>query len=186
MRYFFRRCVPSFDRVLLVESGSRRIFDEFLPGLPALFGEPAAMDLVTCYPGEPAGYRREAGRVYRVTDYSGRAGRRRLYRELAARGYRVAVIICSGEPIMMKWKWALAVRLPVKVLVVNENSDCFWLDWGNWRTISRFVAFRSGFSGAGAVRMLARVAVFPFTLAYLLLYTAMVHIRRHIRRKVHA
>ena len=29
---------------------------------------------------------------------------------------------------MTKWKWALAFRLPVKVLVVNENGDFFWFD----------------------------------------------------------
>ena len=47
---------------------------------------------------------------------------------------------------MTKWKWALALRLPVKVLVVNENGDFFWFDRANWRTIRHFVLFRAGLS----------------------------------------
>ena len=67
------------------------------------------------------------------------------------------------------------------MLIVNENGDYFWLDRGNWRIIRRFVLFRSGLSGAGAVRTLARLAAFPFTLTYLMLYTAWVHLRRKVR-----
>ena len=178
MRYFFRRRIPPFDRVLLIESGSRHVFEKFMPRFYAWFGDEITADLVTCYPGEPNGYRRASGKVYRVTDYADRAGRKRLYRKLSAGKYNVAAMICSGEPIMAKWKWMLAARLPAKVLVVNENSDYFWLDWGNWRTIRQFIGFRSGLTGAGALRTLARVVVFPAGLAYLLLYTAMIHIRR--------
>jgi hypothetical protein len=74
-------------------------------------------------------------------------------------------MICSGEPIMTKWKWALAVRLPVKVLVVNENGDFFWFDRANWRTVRRFVLFRAGLSGGDAVRTIGRILVFPISSA---------------------
>ena len=36
------------------------------------FGQDVEMDLVTCYAGEPAGFR---GRIYNVNDYGGAAGR---------------------------------------------------------------------------------------------------------------
>jgi hypothetical protein len=135
------------------------------------------IDLVTCYAGAPAGV--EA--VYRVTDYRGRAGRRNLHRVLSATGYSILGMVCSAEPIMTKWKWDLAARMPAKVLVINENADYFWLDWGHWRTICHFVLFRAGLTGAGSGRTLARLLAFPFTLAYLLLYAAKVHARRALR-----
>ena len=140
------------------------------------YGESVPIDLVTCYPGAPAGVER----VYRVTDYRGDRGR--LYRELAGGGYSIMGILCSGEPIMTKWKWALALRLPLKVFVINENGDYFWLDRGHWRSIRHFVLFRAGLTGAGALRTLGRLIAFPFTLAYLLLYASTVHIWRAVRR----
>jgi hypothetical protein len=183
MRYFFRRRIPELNRVLFIESGSRSIFENVLP---RLYPEGSNMraDLITCYPGRPAAFRARQGVVWRVTDYAGPHARSLLLRQLAANRYRVAVMICSGEPIMTKWKWMLAARLPVKVLVVNENCDYFWLDYGSWRIIRHFILYRAGLSGASAVSTCGRLALFPFTIAYLLLYTAMVHLRRRTR-KVH-
>jgi len=117
-------------------------------------------------------------RVFSIHHYRGRAGRRRLYRELRSLGYSVMGILCAGEPIMTKWKWALALRLPVKVFVVNENVDFFWLDYSQWRTIRHFILYRTGLAGAGAVRTLVRFLMFPFTVLYLLLFAAAVHLRR--------
>ncbi len=177
MRYFFRRRVPEFTRVLVIESGSRGVVERILP---ALYERPAQrVDLATCFAGSPRGFDTERGAVYRVNEYAGR--RRRLVAELAANRYTIGVILCTGEPIMTKWKWLLAARLPVKVLVVNENGDYFWLDYSNWRIVRHFVLVRAGLSGAGAVTTLGRLLVFPFTVAYLLLYTAIVHLRRKVR-----
>jgi hypothetical protein len=179
MRYFLRRRVPEFSRVLLIESGSREILEELLP---RLYNNHPGMkaDLITCYAGVPAGFDSSTGTVYRVTDYAGRDSRRQLYDKLSAKAYTIAIILCSGEPIMTKWKWMLGARLPVKVLVVNENVDYFWLDYSNWRTIRHFVLYRGGLTGAGAVSTIARLLLFPFTLFYLLLYTAIVHLRRKV------
>jgi len=181
MRYFFRQRVPTFDRVLLVESGSRHIPEYLLPILRRAWRPDLIADLVTCYSGLPAGFPPQT-RVFFIHDYPGRAGRRRLYDELRSLRYSVMGILCSGEPIMTKWKWALAFRLPVKVFVVNENVDFFWLDYSQWRTIRHFILYRAGLAGAGAVRTLARLLMFPFTVLYLLLFAAAVH----LRRKVHS
>jgi hypothetical protein len=174
VRYFLRRRQPPVSRILLVESGSRRLIEQVLPGLRRTYGEGTPIDLATCFPGTPQGI----GEVYRVTDCRGRAGRRGLYRTLAANRYAILGIVCSAEPIMTKWKWALAARLPAKVFVVNENGDYFWLDRGHWRAILHFVLFRAGLTGSGAARTLGRLLVFPVTLLYLLLYAAAVHILR--------
>jgi hypothetical protein len=167
--------------VLLVESGSRYLFDDLIPGLWEIYGERLRLDLVTCFAGTPKGFRPDRGEVYRVIDFAGRPGRKRLYRILAANGYTVTGIICAGEPIMTKWKWVLALRIPAKTFVLNENGDYFWLDWSHWRTIRHFVAFRAGLSGARGIRTLVRLAFFPLTLLYLLIYAAVVHLRRKVQ-----
>ena len=91
-------------------------------------------------------------------------------------------IVCSAEPVMTKWKWALALRIPAKIFIINENGDYFWLDRKNLGPLRRFVLYRSGLTEAGAVRTLARVISFPFTLLYLILYATAVHARRALRR----
>ena len=68
-----------------------------------------------------------------------------------------------------------------KIFVVNENADFFWLDWGHWKTITHFVSFRAGITGAAAVPTLARMLFFPVTFLYLLLFAGAVHLRRRIR-----
>jgi hypothetical protein len=184
VRYFLTRRQPEVSRLLLVESGPRYLFEGLIPGIRESYGPSVFVDLVTCYPGLPAGFDPATTTVYRVSDYRGRAGRSRLYRELAANRYSVAGIICSAQPIMTKWKWALTLRLPAKVFILNENGDYFWLDYAHWRVIRHFVLYRAGLAGAGAVRTLARLFLFPATLLYLLLYATTVHGRRVLRRGV--
>ncbi len=75
----------------------------------------------------------------------------------------------------------LAARLPGKVFVLNENGDYFWMDHGHLATIRYFILFRAGLTGSGAVRTLARVVLFPFSLLYLILYAITVHLRRSLR-----
>ena len=178
MRYFFTRRQPQVSRILLVESGSRYLLEGIISGIRGTYGEDVFVDLVTCYPGLPAGFRAATTTVYRVSDYRGRAGRARLYGELARNGYSILGVICSAEPIMTKWKWSLAARLRAKVFILNENGDYFWVDYGHWPVIRHFALFRVGLAGAGAVRTLARLALFPFTLLFLLSYAAAVHLTR--------
>jgi hypothetical protein len=180
MRYFLRRSFPPFSRVLLIESGSRDLFENLLPKFYEAHPGMRA-DLVTCYAGAPKSFRADQGAVYRVTDYPDGHSRKRLYKELAANRYTILGVICSAEPIMTKWKWMLAARLPGKVFVLNENGDYFWLDRGHLSNIRYFILFRAGLTGAGAVRTLARVVLFPFTLLYLILYAATIHFRRALR-----
>jgi len=181
VRYFFTRRLPEANAILLVESGSRALVEGLIPGLRATWGDEIPIDLVTCYPTLPRGFHAGNTRLYPVTGYRGRQGRARLYRELAANRYALLGIVCSGEPLMTKWKWSLALRIPAKVFVINENGDYFWLDRGHLGPLREFVLYRSGLAGAGAVRTLVRLLSFPFTLAYLLLYATVVHTRRALR-----
>jgi hypothetical protein len=178
LRYFFRRHLPASSRILLIESGSRHLIEGVIPTLHRAFGEAVEIDLVTCFPGVPRGFE---GKVFRVTDYGGASGRDRLLADLARQDYRLAGMICAAEPIMTKWKWWLALRVPAKFFILNENGDYFWFDWGHRRMIARFAAYRAGLTGSAAVPALARFLMFPLTLAYLILYACTVHLRRRIR-----
>jgi hypothetical protein len=164
-----------------VESGSRYLLEDLLPGIYGNHPELTACDVLTCFPGQPKTLDQKRGRVWRLSDYPGRAGRARLFEELRSRHYTVLGIVCSGEAIMTKWKWAAALRLPAKVFILNENGDYFWFDRGNLGTIRHFVLFRMGLAGGEAVTTLLRLALFPFTLTYLLLFAAYVHLRRWAR-----
>ena len=183
MRYFLTGRLPETTSILLVESGSRGLVEKVIPGLRQSWGEDISIDLVSCFATLPQGFRAETTRIFRVSDYQGRAGRRRLYRELKQRRYSLMGIVCSGEPLMTKWKAALAWQVPAKIFVINENGDYFWLDRKHLKPIRQFVLLRAGMGDAGAVRTLVSLLSFPFTLLYLLLYASVVHTRRALRNK---
>lgn len=178
MLWFFRRSVPETNRVLLVESGARQIAERVLPILRRNHGPQVSVDLVTCYPGLPKGYP-ESTVVFRTPEHPDRTA---LFRTIAAGDYPLLGIICSGEPILLKWKLVLAARLRAKVFIINENADYFFLDYSNWHTLVRLGLDRAGLAGPSAARNLASLALFPLTLAYLLLYAAWVHSVRAARR----
>lgn len=181
MRYVLTGRQPEAAAILLVESGSRGILERLLPPLQKSWGAGLPIDLVSCYATLPKGFPPET-RLYRVSDYRGSEGRGKLYRTLAENRYSHVGIVCSAEPLMTKWKWMLAARLPAKIFMINENADYFWLDRVHFSNIREFVLLRTGLAGSGAVRILTRLFSFPFTFLYLLLYATTVHARRALRR----
>jgi hypothetical protein len=182
VRYFITGRLPKVNAILLVESGTRGLIEGLIPGLRQTWGNEIFIDLVTCYATLPDGFDAATTRIYRVSDYRGREARGKLYRQLAQNRYALMGIVCSGEPVMTKWKWMLALRIPAKIFIINENGDYFWLDRRHFGPLRQFVLFRSGLAGAGAVRTLLRLVSFPFTLLYLLLYATAVHTRRAFRK----
>ena len=82
---------------------------------------------------------------------------------------------------MTKWKWLLALRIPAKVFIINENGDYFWIHRENVAILREFVLTRMGLEGAGAIRTLGRLLAFPFAFLYLILYAFAAHARRAIR-----
>ena len=185
MRYFFGSRGPTLvkppSRMLLVESGARQILDNGIAKLRTIYGNNTQFDLLTCLPGLPPGLDPGQTRVFRVTDCRSRADRRRLLSELRSQHYRLLGIVCSAEPVMTPWKFVVSLALPAKVLVFNENADFFWLDWNHRQAIRQFVFYRAGLMDDSAVRKLARLAAFPFVLAFLLLFAGWVHVRRGLR-----
>ncbi len=180
MRGFFSRRQPELRRILLIESGGRNLLNDYLPQLVRVHGGAVSTDLLTCFAGLPEGFQESTGAVFRVSDYRSPEARSALVAEFRANRYDALGMICSGEPIMTKWKWMLALRLPVKVFVLNENGDMFWLDFAHWPILRHFILFRAGLTGAGAVPTLVRLLLLPLSLAYLVGYAAWQHLKRRI------
>lgn len=176
-----RRRVPPLGRVLLVESGGRHLSEKLIPHFREAWKPDLEVDLVTCFAGLPASF--GDGRVFRVSDYATPEARAALAQELRNRQYAVVAILCTAEPVMTKWKWWLAAKLPAKLLIVNENGDYFWFDRTNAAVIAKFVLYRAGLTGAGAAGAVARLVFFPFTLLYLISYAGWAHARRRIRNR---
>jgi hypothetical protein len=181
---FFSKRIPHLDRVVLVESGPRRLFDGFVGDLYRIHGEHIRVDLVTCFGGTPEGFREANGKVYRVRDYPGWEGAKRMALELRASGPTVLGIICAGVPVMMKWKWMLALALRSKVFILNENQDYFWVDYSQWKTIWHFAAFRAGLTGANSVLLPVRLLLYPFGMGLLAGYALWMHGRRWMRLRM--
>jgi hypothetical protein len=181
VRYFFTRRGPSHTRLLLIESGSRTLAEAIHPHLRSSLGPDLPIDLVTCYAGLPKGFSPDTV-IYRVTDYNSPDGRRELFRLLRSRNYSTAGMICSAESIMTKWKWLIALRLPAKFFILNENGDYFWVHRENISIIRQFVLVRLGLAGAGAIRTIGRLLIFPFSVLFLLLYAFAAHSGRILRR----
>jgi hypothetical protein len=183
MKWVISQKEPTGSRILLIESGSRSILEGIITHLRANWGEGMPIDLVTCYDGRPAGLD-ENTQIFHVAGYGTPELRRKLAAELRGRDYAYAGMICAAEPIMSKWKWWLAAKVPAKFFLINENGDYFWLNRLHLPAMRGFVMVRMGLAGAGAIRTLGRLIVFPFAILYLLLYTGAVHLRRFLRVKL--
>jgi hypothetical protein len=182
LKYFFRPYLaPTVTKILLVESGSRPILEGLIPSLKRVYGADLKIDLCTCFPGAPAGLAPDA-RIYRTADYPNAATRKALFRELRGNGYQALGTICSGEPIMTKWKWTLIFRVDTHAFLINENGDFVWFDREHSAVLANYAQTRLGLEGSGAVRILARIALLPFSLMYLYLFALKVHARRAWRQ----
>jgi hypothetical protein len=184
VRYFLSRRAVPVTGVLLIESGSRSLIEALLPHLRETWARAVPIDLVTCFGGLPAGFGLE-NKIYRVADYPTPESRKELVRQLRARNYSMVGVICSTEPIMTKWKWMIALRLPAKVFIINENGDYFWLNRDHAALVRQFCLIRMGLHGEGSMRTIGRLLIFPFSLLFLLLYAFAAHAGRIVRQILH-
>jgi hypothetical protein len=181
MKYVLSRAEPQGTRILLIESGSRALMEHTTALLIDTWATAYRFDLLTCYGGLPTGFP-EGGDIFRVHDYPTPERRQELIRELQSRDYAYLGLICSAEPIMTKWKWLIALRVPAKVFIINENGDYFWLNRENASVVREFALVRAGLYGSDAIHTIARLLAFPFAVLYLLLYALAAHARRAVRR----
>ena len=158
MRYFLSGRLPQVTSILLVESGTRGLLEGLIPGLRQAWGDQINIDLVTCYATLPKGFEAHNTRLFRIGDYRGYAAQKRLFRELSSNNYALVGILCSGEVVMAKWKWVIAMGMAAKVFIINENGDYFWFDRMHLGAIRQFVLYRSVF-GDCAPKLLTLVGV---------------------------
>ena len=180
MKNVLSRIVPKFHRVLLIESGRRELLEALIPGIYKSHGNETQVDVVTCYAGEPRGLH-PGSKLYHLSEYRDGGGSKRLIRDLRSANYNVQGLICSGEVIMSRWKWFLAIQVPAKTFILNENGDYFWIDHGHAALIWKFLLFRMGLAGAAAVPTLLRVAALPFAAAYLVWFAVSRNLIRRLR-----
>ena len=174
MKYFFRRKFPGADDVLLIESGSPEVARRALGRIRALFPN-ARYHLLTCWPDTPASPYRN---VFRAADYPTGWEKLRLLLSLARRKWRVLAILCTGEPVLWRWKMLALALFPSKVLIVNENADFFWVDWAHRRHVRQFLAIRWGVNRDEITATALRALVFPLTLLFLILTALYLYARR--------
>jgi hypothetical protein len=141
------------------------------------------VDVLTCYNSAPASFDAARGHVFYTHDAKGSAARNQLLKEFASSGYSALCVLCTGDDIMTKWKWIAALRVPAKVLIVNENADSFWLDRGHYRDLGHMADERLGLSRLELLRFVYQIVAFPFTLLILIAFAAWVHTRRLLRKR---
>jgi len=181
MKYFFRRRFPGADDVLLIESGSPEVARRALVRIRDHFPR-ARYHALTCWP-ETAQESRLAPEgpyqsVFHAADYPSGWEKLRLLLSLARRKWRVLAILCTGEPMLWRWKMLAVALLPSKVLIVNENADFFWVDWTHRRQVRQFLAVRWGVNRDEITATALRALVFPFTLIFLILTALYLYARR--------
>lgn len=174
MKYFFRRRIPATSDILMIESGSPEVAQRALARIRTLFPD-ARYHLCTCQPDAPnASYTS----VFRATDYPTTWKKLGLLSSFCRQGWNILVILCTGEPILLRWKIMALAMLPSKVLIVNEHADFFWLDWENRRTLRKLASIRWGVNLEEFFDTLLRALVFPVTLLILLVTAGHLYLRR--------
>ena len=172
--FLLSRWTPQPERVLLVESGLRSAAELFLQDLYR-DDRLTRVDVLTCYGSPPQSFDSTKGQVFFTHQTQSRS---ELFRQLRQANYSATCLLCTGDDIMTKWKWAIALRVPAKVMIVNESADTFWLDRGHLHDLKQMAHDRVGITRLMLIRFLWQVLAFPFTLLVLLSFAAFVHTRR--------
>jgi hypothetical protein len=175
---FLRPTTPEFRRILLIESGSRAVAERWLTWLGKTHPN-ALCDILTCYLGVPGNH--DFGeRVFRTSAFPTAALRTALMTELRRQRHDVIVALCTNEDIMTRWKWYAVWKVGVPTLLLNENGDWVEFHRREAKTLLRFLAYRLGLSGAGALTQPLRLLAFPFVILYLAMFAAYIHVRRKV------
>ena len=184
MTGLFRKSRPPFRRVLLIESGSRPIADRFLQSVYQFEGC-SQVDVLTCFSTPPEAFQDQRGQVFFVTDPAIAGNRRQFLRALASVPYDIVAVLSTDSRILRNWKWAVSLLTRAKIVLIEENEDFFFLDYGYLRHIKvDFPRLRQ--EQITHLRLAGEVLLMPLMISYLLLYAGQVHLRRLLRNKTHS
>lgn len=182
MRGLLSSTHPSFERLLVIESGPRDVAETFLKHLYDV-QKSKQVDLLTCYAGAPTSFDPLRGKLYSVHDPSAKANRAQFIRNLLAPRYNIVAILCTGDPVLAKWKWTIALRANAKLLVVNEHAGFFLVDLKHRRPAKMMLSLRLGLHQPLRLHLLGELLLVPFTISYLALYAGFVHARKALRSR---
>lgn len=177
MTGLLRRSQPPLRRVLLIESGSRSVADQFLRYLYQFKGC-SQVDLLTCFSAPPEAFQSRYGRIFLVTDPAIAGNRQQFIRMIASTPYDVVAVLSTGSQILRNWKWAIALLTRAKILLVKQDVDYIFLDYGY---LQRINAPRLRREQLTRLRLFGEVLLMPFMILYLLLYAGRVHLGRLLR-----
>lgn len=178
MKWIISNRTPAVQRILLVESGPEAVAAAVVPRLRDTFGDAVVIDRLTWGEADPE----EHAQVWRSRDYATAAGRLRLLRQLRRVRPSAVAVVCANTPYLRGWRTAVLLAVPAKALIVNENSDFFWLDRANANNLRRMLLSRSGLVGESTVHLIGRALLFPFALGYLAGFAAITHLGRWARQ----
>ena len=165
----------SLDRVLLIESGPRELTEKALSTLYTR--APSRLDLLTCYDRPPKSFDPDRGTVYSVHAAEAVAHRRRFAEKLARHPYTAVAVLAAGSPVLAKWKWLIVLRTRASVVVLDKNAELLPFSVARAKAVADI--FVQSFSRAAVTGFQLLLA--PFAIAYLVLFTLAIHLRRWLR-----
>lgn len=180
MRGLFSKAYPSFDRVLLVESGTREITEKVLHRFYEIENI-GRLDVLTCYSGVPRSFDTARGVIYSIHTEAAQS-HLRFIRTVLATPYTAVAILSTDSGVLARWKWAVALLTKANVVMIHQEGSFHCA--GFWRRIARLISPKPmRIWITDQLRLAAEVLLMPFTISYLLLFAAAVHARRLLRAK---
>ncbi len=179
MTGLFSRRRPPFQRVLLIESGSRLAANQFLQYVYE-FNPTSQVDVLTCFDTPPEAFQRRRGQTFNVTDPAIAGNRQQFLRSVAFTPYDVVAMLHTGSGTLRKWKWAIALLTRAKIALIPEDRGFAFVDYGRLQFHVNVPRLRR--EQVNHLRLTGEVLLMPFVVLYLLLYAGSVHFRRLLLR----
>jgi hypothetical protein len=177
MRGILQRAHPSFERVLVIESGPRDITEKFLRHVYDAHGC-RQLDLLTCYDTAPESFDAGRGNFICVTNPEIATKRTRTAVAIGRSRYNIVATLCTGSPVLRNWKLLIALLTPAKLVLVNEHGDYFLFDYWHRNAAQSMLLRRLDVAGALRLELVGEIVWFPVTVAYLASYAALLHAKR--------
>jgi hypothetical protein len=174
--------------VLLIESGPRAEGEKAIAYLYECGAK--ELDILTCFPDAPKSFHADRGALISVHSQEARTNRKAFVRDLCSRPYNSVVVLTVGSGVLRNWKLVIAFRTFKRLVLLDRDLEFVSLRRCGWKTLVRFLV-----NSTAPIRnadipwdmsdsVLARaceIAVAPFQLGYLVLYTISAHLGRLLR-----
>ena len=180
----------SLERVLFIESGPRLEGEKALAALYSLGVD--RLDLLTCFEDPPQSFDATRGTLLSVHSPQARADRNAFIRELCAGPYTSIVVLWVGSGVLRNWTLAIGARSFKRLLLLDRDGELARMrgSFGKalLKTVTKPLAPIQNASveldwdvSDSILSRAGEVALAPFQLGYLILFTARMHAIRFLR-----